>query len=107
MTEAKRLIAQQRKPTLAMQKKRERIVAQRLELSKLIKQEKWKLVNIRREERYEQLLQRRKLARLKAIELSKKWEREEKARAKAREKQLADIERQKHKDAEERCACYL
>lgn len=103
MTDVRQRIAQQREPRLRVQKERERKVVQRLRLSKLIRQEKWKLINAKREERYERIRQRCKLARSKVIEASTERKRKERARERAGEKRLADTERQKRGDAEGRC----
>lgn len=107
LTDVKQLIAQQREARLRMQKERDHKVAQRLKLLKLIRQERWRLINAKREERYERMQQKCKLARHKMIEVSIERKRKEKARARAREKQLVNVERQKRKDTEERCARYL
>ncbi|XP_032673888.1 trichohyalin isoform X2 [Odontomachus brunneus] len=102
LTDVKQLIAQQREARLRMQKERDRNVAQRLKLSKFIKQEGWKLINAKREERYERIQQKCKLARREMIEVSMERKRKERARARVREKRLVDAERQKRKDTEER-----
>lgn len=104
MTDVRQRIAQQRELRLRVQKERERKVVQRLRLSKLIRQERWRLINAKREERYERIRQRCKLARRKMIEASTERKRKERARERAREKRLADTERQKRGDAEGRCA---
>lgn len=104
MTDVRQRIARQRELRLRVQKERERKVVQRLRLSKLIRQEKWRLINAKREERYERIRQRCKLARRKMIEASTERKRKERARERVREKRLADTERQKRGDAEGRCA---
>lgn len=103
MTDIKERIAQQRELRLHMRREKERRVAQRLRLLKLIRQEKWRLINAKHEERYEQIRQKCELARSKVIEATTERKRKERARAKAREKQVADTERQKREDAEGRC----
>lgn len=82
-------------------------MAHRLKLLGLIRQEKWRLINAKREEHYERRRQECQLARLKAIEVSIERKRKERAQERAKEKQLVDIERQKRKDMDERCACDL
>ncbi|XP_014473214.1 PREDICTED: fibrous sheath-interacting protein 2 [Dinoponera quadriceps] len=102
LTDVGELFAQQRKLKLKMRRERERKVAQRLKVLQLIRQEKWRLINIKREEQYEKIQQKCNFVRSKMIKVSMERKKKEKVRARARGKRFVDIERQKQQDAEER-----
>lgn len=115
LTDAKQRVVQRRlmeeKSKIDEQKEKARKAAQRLKSLRLVRQEEQRLMSAKREERAEQIRQRCKvaaeIARRRAIEISKEWERKEKVRAKAVDQRLKDIEQQKRNFAEERCMRYL
>lgn len=77
---------------------------------RLIRQEERRLINIKREERIEQIRQKCKIAteiaRRKVIDTLADWKKD-RARKKGREKRLMDIEQQKKKDMEEKYISYI
>ncbi|KYN27003.1 Fibrous sheath-interacting protein 2 [Trachymyrmex cornetzi] len=80
--------------------------ARRLKLLKLIRREERRLINIKRDERIEQIQQKCKIAaeitRRKVIDTLVDWKKKDKARKKGREKRLMNIAQQKQKDMEEK-----
>jgi len=95
-------------------KERAHRTTRRLKLLKLLRQEERRLINIKSEKRIEHIRQKCKLAteiaRRKVIDTLVDWEKKDKARKKAKEKRLLDIEERKQKEMEERyihCSIYL
>lgn len=77
-----------------------------MKLIRLIRREEQRLINIKREERIEQIRQKCKIAmeitRHKMIDTLADWKKRDKARKKSKEKRLMDIVQQKQKDLRER-----
>ncbi|KYQ47925.1 hypothetical protein ALC60_12883 [Trachymyrmex zeteki] len=78
----------------------------RLKLLKFVRREEQRLLNIKRNERIEQIRQKCKIAaeiaRRKVIDTLVDWKKKDKARKKNKEKRLMNIAQQKQKDMEER-----
>lgn len=110
MTSERQRLVQQRllQEELRIQKLKERAcrTTRRLKLLRLVRQEERRLINIKREERTEQIWQKCKIAteiaRRKVIDTLVDWKKKDKARKKAKEKRLLDIEQRKQKEMEER-----
>ncbi|XP_012532941.1 fibrous sheath-interacting protein 2 [Monomorium pharaonis] len=110
LSSERQLLVQQRllQEDLKIRKLKERAfrTTQRLKLLKLIRQEEQRLINIKHEEKSEQIRQKckiaTKIARHKVIDTLMDWKKKDKARKKGMEKRLIDIEQQKKKNMEER-----
>ncbi|TGZ45887.1 Fibrous sheath-interacting protein 2 [Temnothorax longispinosus] len=107
-SERQRLVQQQLfQEELRIRKLKERAcrTRRRLKLLRLIKQEERRLINIKYEKRAEQIRQKCKIAteitRRKVIDTLVDWKKKDKARKKAKEKRLLDIEQRKQKEMEE------
>ncbi|KYN33690.1 Fibrous sheath-interacting protein 2 [Trachymyrmex septentrionalis] len=75
----------------------------RLKLLKLVRQEERRLINIKRDERIEQIRQKYNIAaRRKIIDTLMDWKKTDKALKKGREKRLMNIAQQKQRDMEEK-----
>ncbi|XP_018402263.1 PREDICTED: fibrous sheath-interacting protein 2 [Cyphomyrmex costatus] len=78
----------------------------RLKLLKLVRREERRLINIKCDERIEQIRQKCKIAaeitRRKVIDTLVDWKKKDKVRKKGRQKRLMNITQQKQKDMEER-----
>ena len=84
--------------------------ARRLKLLKLVKREERRLINIKRDERIEQIRQKCKIAaeltRRKMIDTLVNWKKKDKAQKKGKKKRLMNIAQQKQRDLEEKYIHY-